>query len=114
MRSQLSSLLAFALVAGAVATAPSDAAADEYTVSMKGQTFSPRALRIRPGDTIRFVNDDRVDHNVYSLTPGHFFTSGRRAPGRHAVFVFNRPGAFDVISAVHYDRMRLHVEVASR
>ena len=114
MQFQLSSLIAFTLVAGAVATAPLDGVADEYTVSMKGQTFSPRSLSIRPGDTIRFVNDDRVSHNVYSMTPGHFFSSGRRAPGKHAVFVFNRPGAFDVISAANYDNMKLHVEVASR
>ncbi len=114
MRYPISSLLAFALVAGAVATVPVDATAEEHTVTMKGRSFSPTALRIRPGDTVRFVNDDSVVHNVYSMTPGHFFTSGRRAPGRHAVFVFNRPGAFDVLSAAHYDRMKLHVEVASR
>ena len=83
-------------------------------VSMKGRTFSPKTLRIQPGDTIRFVNNDSVNHSIYSLTPGHFFSSGRRAPGKHAVFVFNRPGAFDVMSAAHYDNMKLHVEVASR
>ena len=114
MRKSYSSLLACALVAGAVAIAPSGAAAEEHTVTMKGRAFSPKALRIRAGDTVRFVNEDSVNHNVYSLTPGHFFTSGRRAPGRHAVFVFNRPGAFDVLSAAQYDKMKLRVEVASR
>ncbi len=114
MRFRYSLGLACALVVGAVAASPVDAVADEYTVSMKGRSFSPASLRIRPGDTIRFVNDDTVNHDVYSLTPGHFFTSGRRAPGKHAVFVFNRPGAFDVISAARYDRMKLRVEVASR
>ena len=114
MRFQFTYFVAFALVAASVATAPVEVVADEYTVSMKGKTFSPTALRIRPGDTIRFVNDDTVDHDVYSLTPGHLFTSGRRKPGKHAVFVFNRPGAFDVISAARYDKMKLHVEVAAR
>ncbi len=114
MRFRFTSFIACALVAGSFATAPGGAGADEYTVSIKGKTFSPSTLRIRPGDTIRFVNDDTVAHDVYSLTPGHFFTSGRRLPGKHAVFVFNRPGAFDVISAARYDKMKLHVEVASR
>ena len=114
MRYPLRSFAAFALLVSLVAKAPIDAHADEYTVSMKGRTFSPSALRIQPGDTIRFVNDDSVTHDIYSLTRGHLFTSGRRAPGKHAVFVFNRPGAFDVISAAEYDKMRLTVEVAER
>lgn len=114
MRYQFSSLLALAAVAVAVAAAPAGAVADEYTVSMKGRSFSPTTLRIQTGDTIRFVNDDNVDHNVYSLTRGHLFTSGRRAPGRDAVFVFNRPGAFEVLDVARYDAMRLRVEVAAR
>ena len=114
MRFHFRSYAAFALLARSVATVPIDAIADEYTVSMKGKAFSPTELRIRPGDTIRFVNDDSVTHDIYSLTQGHFFTSGRRAPGKHAVFVFNRPGAFDVISAAQYDKMKLSVEVAER
>lgn len=114
MRFPFNSFAAVALVAGIVVSAPLDAAADEHTVSMAGRTFSPTVLRIQAGDTIRFVNDDTVSHEVYSLTQGHFFASGRRAPGKHAVFVFNRPGAFDVISAARYDKMKLHVEVAAR
>ena len=114
MRFSFRLFAAFALLASLVATVPIEAIADEYTVSIKGKAFSPTALRIQPGDTIRFVNDDSVTHDIYSLTQGHFFTSGRRAPGRHAVFVFNRPGAFDVISAAQYDKMKLSVEVAER
>ena len=106
--------VASALLAGMAATMANGAFADEYTVSIRDKTFSPTALRIRPGDTIRFVNDDAVSHDIYSLTRGHFFTSGRREPGKHAVFVFNRPGAFDVISAAEYDDMKLTVEVAER
>ena len=114
MRFPSKSLAAFTLVASLVVTAPNDAVAEEHTVTMKGKSFSPSALRIQSGDTIRFVNDDTITHDIYSFTQGHFFTSGRRAPGRHAVFVFNRPGAFDVISAAQYDRMKLSVEVAER
>ena len=114
MRILFRSFAALAVLAILVVMAPTDAAADEHTVSIKGKAFSPTTLRIRPGDTIRFVNDDSVTHDIYSLTQGHLFTSGRRAPGRHAVFVFNRPGAFDVMSAAQFDRMRISVEVANR
>lgn len=108
------SFAALALLVSLAAPMANDVVAEEYTVSIKGKSFAPEALRIRPGDTIRFVNDDSVSHDIYSLTRGHFFTSGRRAPGKHAVFVFNRPGAFDVISAAEYDNMRLNVVVAER
>ena len=79
MRFSFRSFAAFALLASLVATISIDATADEYTVSMKGKAFSPTALRIQPGDTIRFVNDDSVTHDIYSLTQGHFFRS--RSPG---------------------------------
>ena len=114
MTTRFRSFLGFALLAGAVATSPVGAAADEYTVLMKGQSFSPTTLRIEPGDTVRFVNEDTVNHNVYSLTPDHFFTSGGTEPGKQVRFVFSRPGAFDVMSAAYYDTMKLHVEVAAR
>ncbi len=114
MQSRFGFFLGFSLLTGAVATAPVSAQAEEYTVLMKEQSFSTTTLRIRPGDTIRFVNEDTVDHNVYSLTPDHFFTSGTTKPGKRVQFVFDRPGAFDVMSAAYYDKMKLHVEVASR
>ena len=81
MRFPFRSFFAFAVLASLVATAPIDAVAEEHTVSMTGKAFSPTALRIQAGDTIRFVNDDSVTHDIYSLTQGHLFTSGRRAPG---------------------------------
>ncbi len=114
MRIRFCSFLGVTLLAGAVATAPVSVEADEYTVLMKGRSFSPTMLRIQPGDTVRFVNEDTVNHNVYSLTPDHFFTRGGTEPGKQVRFVFSRPGAFDVMSAAYYDRMKLHVEVASR
>lgn len=114
MRFHLPSFLAAAL-ATAVAVAPLGAIAAEHSVSMAGNKFSPSVLRIRAGDTIRFVNRDKVSHVVYSLTPGHYFASGRQAPGSRATFVFDRSGAFDVFSSGEYGKeMKLHVEVAAR
>lgn len=114
MRFHLSSLVAAAL-ATAVAFAPIDTAAAEHHVTMKGNKFSPSTLRIQVGDTIRFVNDDKVSHVVYSLTPGHYFASGRQSPGASVAFVFDRSGAFDAWASGEIGaKMRLHVEVATR
>ncbi len=119
MRFHLSSFLAaaalatVAALATAVAVAPVGAAATEHTVSMKRNKFSPSTLHIQAGDTIEFVNRDKVSHVVYSLTPGHYFASGRQAPGARATFVFDRSGAFDAFSSGAYGRkMKLHVVVA--
>ena len=76
--------VSIALLVGLAATVANGAFAEEYTVSIKGKSFSPKVLRIKPGDTIRFVNDDSVTHDVYSLTRGHLFTSGRREPGKES------------------------------
>ncbi len=114
MRFHLSFLRA-AVLATAVAVAPVTAIAAEHDVSMKGNKFSPSALNIKAGDTINFVNYDTVSHVVYSLTPGHYFASGRQAPGARAAFLFNRPGSFDVVTSGEYgSRMKLHVVVAER
>jgi plastocyanin len=114
MRFHLSALLATALLA-TTTFVPVDAAAAEYSVTMKGNKFSPSAIRIHVGDTIKFVNLDKVSHVVYSLSPGHYFASGRQAPGESAVINFDRSGAFDAITSGEFGaRMSLHIEVATR
>ena len=114
MRFHLSSFVAVAL-ATTIAVAPVGASADEHSVTMKGNKFSPSTLHIKAGDTIRFVNRDKVSHVVYSLTPGHYFASGRQAPGASVVFTFKRSGALDALTSGEIGaKMKLHIVVASR
>jgi plastocyanin len=114
MRFHLSSFLVAAL-ATAVAVVPVTAVPAEYDVSMTGNRFTPSTLQIKAGDSIRFINSDKFSHVVYSLTPGHYFTSGRQAPGARMAFLFARSGSFDLVTSGEYgSRMKLHVEVASR
>ena len=48
----------------------SAAAAADLRVVQRQKKFLVDRLDIRVGDTVRFVNDDEVSHNLYSATPG--------------------------------------------
>jgi plastocyanin len=42
------------------------AAATERSISQKGKVFSETELTVKKGDSLLFVNDDTVNHNVPS------------------------------------------------
>src|SRR5213593_2623948 len=60
--------------------------------------FTPFGLRIHPGDTVRWVNNDSDDHTVVTddafNTAGHQGTNQLLASGRAIVLRFNHPGTF--------------------
>jgi plastocyanin len=47
--------------------------AAERTISQKGKVFSESVVEIKKGETLVFLNDDNVPHNVLSTTSGHAF-----------------------------------------
>lgn len=50
------------------------------TVIIKGMAFSPSELHVHKGDTVVWINEDIVAHNVTDL-PGNKWTSGTLAKG---------------------------------
>src|SRR5512135_3143449 len=42
-----------------------------FTVDQKGMEFTPHIALIAVGDTVKFHNDDKVDHNVMSPDGGY-------------------------------------------
>ena len=44
--------------------------AAERTISQKGKIFSESVVELKKGETLVFLNDDNVPHNVLSTTPG--------------------------------------------
>jgi plastocyanin len=85
-----------AFIAGA-----SVALAAERTISQKGKVFSESALEIKKGDTLVFLNDDNVVHNVLSTTPGNVFNLGSIAPGHSTPVTFDKAGELQVLCAIH-------------
>jgi plastocyanin len=96
------------LLLGAVLVAIEGAAAD-FTVAQKDRAFSVRQLTVKVGDQVTFVNDDTVNHNVYSETKGLEFDFVQR-PGRADSVRFSQPGVAEVSCAIH-PVMKLQIRV---
>ena len=56
-------------------------AASVVTVSQVGRAFAVASVHIARGETIRFTNDDRFDHQVFVDAPNFKFQSAEQAPG---------------------------------
>jgi plastocyanin len=93
-------LLAVATVAGL--------AADFVPVSQRGRRFSPDALVLAPGATVRIANDDRVSHHVFVDEPDMKFDSGEQSVGTDVTLRFDREGRFAIRCAIH---PTMHLEV---
>jgi plastocyanin len=107
-------VLAVALPAGAasysgVAAGPSvvwitgDAPAPlpDASIRQTAKAFVPALLVITPGTSVRFPNDDRFYHSVYSDSPSNPFDLGLYDNGPGKSVVFENTGVVDVRCHVH-------------
>jgi plastocyanin len=94
-----------------VGAAVASALAAEHTISQKGKVFSAAELAVKKGDTVVFLNDDNITHNVLSITPGNDFNLGAIGPGRSTPVTFTRAAVVDIICAIH-PSMKMQVKVA--
>ena len=81
-----------------------------HIVGQKGKQFSATKLQLRRGESIRFVNDDTVTHNVFSKSETAPFNLKLQPPGAEQDVRFERPGTAVVRCAIH-PMMRLEVTV---
>jgi len=101
--------LLIAAAAGVVMGAGIALAADT-SVHQKGKAFSTKEAVIKKGDTLTFVNDDTISHNVMSRSPGNEFNIGAQVPGVSTPVKFDAAGAVDVFCAIH-PQMRMVVRI---
>src|SRR5262245_29091335 len=99
------------VVAFLLGVAVASALAAEHTIHQKGKVFSAAELAIKKGDTVVFLNDDNITHNVLSVTPGNDFNLGAIGPGNSTPLTFTRVAVVDIICAIH-PGMKLQVKVA--
>ena len=97
------------LLLASLAAAP--ATAKEIVVTMSGSQFSPATIEAAVGDTVRFVNDDTMDHNVFVPTAGFAIDLGRQEPGSETSYTLGKAGSFEV-ECVFHDFMTARVEVS--
>ncbi len=88
------------LQAGHLAPAPP---AEPVTIEQKGFRFVPRLIAVQAGTTIRFLNGDPEPHDVYS--PEGRCNLGVWPTGESRDFVFERPGAYRLLSNIHPDML---------
>jgi plastocyanin len=97
--------IAIVLLASAV-----DAAAAEHVVDQRDKRFNTTELKVKAGDTVKFVNSDSFFHNVFSLSDTKTFDLGSYPKGQSRSVKFDRPGEVDVECAIHPD-MKLRIKV---
>lgn len=98
------------IIAALTAAATLPAHAEEHVVSQRNKAFSTKKLKLKVGDSIKFVNEDGFAHNVFSLSATKSFDTGSFGSGQARSVTFDKAGAVEVECAVHPD-MRLDVEV---
>lgn len=65
--------------------------------------FLPRVTAVPAGGRVVFHNRDKVWHGVFSVTPGHRFELGKRAPGRIDTLHSGRAGIVQMRCDIHPD-----------
>ena len=85
--------------------------AGEHVVAQKGKAFNQKIIKVKVGDSVKFVNDDPFSHNVFSLSEAKSFDLGTYSQGASKSVVFDKPGAVEVECAIHPD-MKMVVEVS--
>lgn len=94
----------FGLSAGAFGAA-------NLTITQKARAFSSEETRIKKGETLTFLNDDSVPHNIMSTSTGNEFNLGSQSPGAATDVTFKEAGDVLVICAIH-PRMKMMVKVS--
>ena len=80
------------------------------TIMQKGRAFSSEELAIKKGESVTFLNDDSVPHNIMSTSKGNEFNLGSQPPGSSTDVTFKEAGEAQVICAIH-PRMKLMVKI---
>ena len=84
--------------------APAKKAGKAAAVSMKNIQFSPKALTVASGTTVKWTNDDSVNHDVTKTGgPGPKFASGSGNLAQGATYqqTLKTPGTIKYVCTVH-------------
>lgn len=70
-------------------------------ISQLGAQFTPTVLPVVRGTTIRFMNDDNIFHNVFSLSAAATFDLGIFPKGTFKQLSFDKTGLVNVYCNIH-------------
>lgn len=78
-----------------------DAAPKPREMRQKNLTFTPGVMVVVKGTTVEFPNDDKVFHNVFSVSKTARFDLGLYKSGTTKAVTFKQPGVVDVYCNIH-------------
>jgi plastocyanin len=73
----------------------------EVVLDQRNLSFSPHVLAVQMGTRVKFPNDDRVFHNVFSFHDGKKFNLGLYPVGAVKYVPFDRPGLSRIFCNIH-------------
>lgn len=75
--------------------------AREREVRQKNRQFAPFLTVVPKGSSVAFPNDDKIHHNVFSVSKAKRFDLGLYKSGDTKSVTFNREGVVDVYCNIH-------------
>ena len=81
--------------------APRPARKAEVVLDQRNLSFSPHVLVVQVGTRVKFPNDDRVFHNVFSFHDGKRFDLGLYPVGAVKYVPFDQPGLSRIFCNIH-------------
>ena len=78
-----------------------DLSGAKFVMDQRDLTFIPHVLHIPVGSTVQFPNNDKVAHNVFSLSRTKPFNFGSYGPGESKSVLFDQPGIVELRCDVH-------------
>ncbi len=87
-----------------------DLSRTRFVMDQRNLSFVPHVLPVPVGATVVFPNNDKVNHNVFSLSLARKFNLGSYPPGAVKKVTFVRPGVVELRCDVHQD-MRAYILV---
>ena len=72
-----------------------------FSMDQKNLSFIPHVLLVPQGSTVHFPNNDKVEHNVFSMSRTQKFNLGNYGPGESKKLVFNKPGLVELRCDMH-------------
>jgi plastocyanin len=84
---------------------------DKPQMTQHGARFTPEFLLIAVGQTVVMPNDDKITHNVFSVSPAKKFDLGHYPQGESRTVKFDKTGVVDLFCDIH-DNMHALIVIA--
>ena len=82
-----------------------DLSSAKVIMDQRNLAFIPQVLPVLAGTTVHFPNNDKVNHNVFSLSRTRTFNLGSYGSGETKTVEFDKPGIVELRCDVHAEML---------